>query len=90
MRDQVLGLFGIYPDDDLDIRAPGQNLFDVTCNVLTGPMPFLEKEGSDIVLVHGDTTPPGGVSGRLLLSDPGGRCGSRDCGTAYLQSAGFE
>lgn len=56
MLDQVLELFEIRPDYDLDIMKPGQDLFDVTCNVLTGLKPVLEKERPDIVLVHGDTT----------------------------------
>ena len=56
MPDQVLELFEIRPDHDLDIMKPGQNLFDVTCNVLQGLKPVLEKERPDIVLVHGDTT----------------------------------
>ncbi len=56
MLDQVLELFEIRPDYDLDIMKPGQDLFDVTCNVLKGLKPVLEKEQPDIVLVHGDTT----------------------------------
>lgn len=56
MLDQVLNLFDIKPDYDLDIMAPSQDLFDVTCNVLQGLKPVLEKEKPDIVLVHGDTT----------------------------------
>lgn len=56
MLDQVLQLFDIVPDYDLDIMKPGQDLFDVTCNVLQGLKPVLAKELPDIVLVHGDTT----------------------------------
>jgi len=56
MLDQVLELFEIKPDYDLDIMKPGQDLFDVTCNVLQGLKPVLERERPDIVLVHGDTT----------------------------------
>lgn len=56
MLDQVLELFEIRPDYDLDIMKPGQDLFDVTCNVLKGLKPVLEKERPAIVLVHGDTT----------------------------------
>lgn len=56
MLDQVLNLFEIRPDYDLDIMEPGQDLFDVTCNVLRGIKPVLVKERPDIVLVHGDTT----------------------------------
>jgi len=56
MLDQVLVLFGIMPDYDLDIMRPGQDLFDITCNVLQGLKRVLEEERPDIVLVHGDTT----------------------------------
>ena len=56
MLDQVLSLFDIRPDYDLDIMKPGQNLYDLTCNVLLGLKPVLEAERPDIVLVHGDTT----------------------------------
>lgn len=56
MLDQVLNLFKIKPDYDLDIMKPGQNLFDVTCNVLQGMKDVLEKDNPDLVLVHGDTT----------------------------------
>ncbi len=56
MLDQVLQLFEITPRYDLDIMKPGQNLFDITCNVLNGLKPVLEKERPDVVLVHGDTT----------------------------------
>jgi UDP-N-acetylglucosamine 2-epimerase (non-hydrolysing) len=56
MLDQVLDLFEIKPDYDLDIMKPSQDLFDVTCNVLQGLKSILEKEHPDLVLVHGDTT----------------------------------
>ncbi|HQB38008.1 MAG TPA: UDP-N-acetylglucosamine 2-epimerase (non-hydrolyzing) [Deltaproteobacteria bacterium] len=56
MLDQVLQLFEIKPDYDLDIMKPGQDLFDVTCNVLKGLKPVLQSERPHIVLVHGDTT----------------------------------
>jgi UDP-N-acetylglucosamine 2-epimerase (non-hydrolysing) len=56
MLDQVLDLFAIRPDHDLDIMRPGQNLFDVTGNVLAGLQTVLEQVRPDIVLVHGDTT----------------------------------
>ena len=55
MLDQVLGLFEIAPDYDLDIMKPGQDLFDVTSNVLLGIKKVLQSERPDIVLVHGDT-----------------------------------
>lgn len=56
MLDQVLDLFEIRPDHDLNIMKPGQDLFDITCNVMQGLKPVLEKERPDVVLVHGDTT----------------------------------
>jgi len=56
MLDQVLDLFEIVPDYDLDIMKPGQDLFDVTSNVLSGMKQVLFEEQPDIVLVHGDTT----------------------------------
>ncbi|MDD2272281.1 MAG: UDP-N-acetylglucosamine 2-epimerase (non-hydrolyzing) [Desulfuromonadaceae bacterium] len=56
MLDQVLSLFNIVPDYDLNIMKPGQDLTDITCNVIQGLKPVLEKERPDIVLVHGDTS----------------------------------
>lgn len=56
MLDQVLNLFDIVPDYDLDIMTPGQDLYDITCNVLQGLKPILTAEMPDILLVHGDTT----------------------------------
>jgi UDP-N-acetylglucosamine 2-epimerase (non-hydrolysing) len=56
MLDQVLELFEIEPDYDLDIMKPGQDLFDITSNVLSGIKKVLEVEKPDLVLVHGDTT----------------------------------
>lgn len=56
MLDQVLDLFEIRPDYDLDIMRPGQDLFDITCAVLKGLKPVLERERPDLVLVHGDTS----------------------------------
>jgi len=56
MLDQVLDIFGIKPDYDLDIMKPGQDLFSITCSVLQGLKPVLEDARPDIVLVHGDTT----------------------------------
>ena len=56
MLDQVLHLFDIIPDYDLDVMKPGQDLFDITSGVLSGMRQVLEKESPDIVLVHGDTT----------------------------------
>ena len=56
MLDQVLELFEITPDYDLDIMQPGQDLFDITSNVLSGVKKVLQIEDPDVVLVHGDTT----------------------------------
>ena len=56
MLDQVLDLFEIVPDYDLDIMKPWQSLTDVTCNVLHGLNPVFEESRPDVVLVHGDTT----------------------------------
>jgi UDP-N-acetylglucosamine 2-epimerase (non-hydrolysing) len=55
MLDQVLNLFQITPDYDLDIMQPGQNLYDVTSNILLKIKPVLEEFDPDLVLVHGDT-----------------------------------
>jgi len=56
MLDQVLELFEITPDYDLDIMQHGQDLFDITSNVLSGVKKVLQIEEPDFVLVHGDTT----------------------------------
>ena len=56
MLDQVLHLFHIAPDYDLDIMATGQTLFDITARALKGLDEVLTKEQPDLVLVHGDTT----------------------------------
>jgi UDP-N-acetylglucosamine 2-epimerase (non-hydrolysing) len=55
MLDQVLDLFQITPEYDLDIMKPGQDLYDVTSNILLKIKPVLEGFKPDIVLVHGDT-----------------------------------
>ena len=62
MLDQVLTLFEITPDYDLDIMKPGQDLFDVTSKVLLGVKKILQSVNPDIVLVHGDTTTSMAVS----------------------------
>lgn len=56
MLDQVLQLFGIVPDYDLNIMKQGQDLYDVTSRVLTGMRDVLKESQPDVVLVHGDTT----------------------------------
>jgi UDP-N-acetylglucosamine 2-epimerase (non-hydrolysing) len=56
MLDQVLRLFQIVPDYDLDIMRPSQTPFEATARSLTGLEPVLRKERPDLVLLHGDTT----------------------------------
>ena len=56
MLDQVLNLFEIKPDYDLNIMKQGQDLYDITARVLTGMRDVLQEAKPDIVLVHGDTT----------------------------------
>jgi len=56
MLDQVLHLFDIVPDHDLNIMQTGQTLFDITGRALAGMQDVLEAERPDLVLVHGDTT----------------------------------
>ncbi len=56
MLDQVLHLFSIQPDYDLNIMKPGQGLTEITCRILEGLKPILETFKPDVVLVHGDTT----------------------------------
>ena len=56
MLDQVLQLFNIIPDYDLNIMKEGQDLYDVTARVLIGMRDVLKEVRPDVVLVHGDTT----------------------------------
>ena len=56
MLDQVLHIFDIIPDYDLDIMKSGQDLYDITARVLLGMRDVLKEAQPDIVLVHGDTT----------------------------------
>lgn len=56
MLDQVLKLFAIVPDYDLNVMKPGQGLHEITSNVLTGLKPIFSEVRPDLVLVHGDTT----------------------------------
>jgi len=56
MLDQVLHIFEIVPDYDLNIMKQGQDLYDVTSRVLLGMRDVLKKVQPDVVLVHGDTT----------------------------------
>ena len=56
MLDQVLDLFGIVPDYDLNVMRAGQTLYDITSRILLGTKEVLESFQPDVVLVHGDTT----------------------------------
>ncbi len=56
MLDQVLQIFGVKPDFDLNIMKQGQDLYDVTSRVLLGMRDVLDEAKPDVVLVHGDTT----------------------------------
>ena len=56
MLDQVLSLFGIVPEYDLNLMKPGQDLTDITANVLLAMRQVLDEFMPDVVLVHGDTT----------------------------------
>ena len=56
MLDQVLNIFEVKPDYDLNIMKQGQDLYDVTARVLTGMRDVFKKCKPDVVLVHGDTT----------------------------------
>ena len=56
MLDQVLGIFDVKPDYDLNIMKQGQDLYDVTARVLTGMRDVFKECKPDVVLVHGDTT----------------------------------
>lgn len=56
MLDQVLNVFDIKPDYDLDIMAPNQDLYDITSKVLLGMRDVLKSFQPDVVFVHGDTT----------------------------------
>lgn len=62
MLDQVLDLFEITPDYDLDVMTKGQDLFDITTKILSGMKQVLSDYQPDIVLVHGDTTTTFAVS----------------------------
>ena len=56
MLDQVLNIFEVKPDYDLNIMKTGQDLYDITARVLTGMRDVLDEAAPDVVLVHGDTT----------------------------------
>jgi len=56
MLDQVLAVFGVRPDWDLDLMRPGQSLFESTSRIVAGLEPVLREEKPDLVVVQGDTT----------------------------------
>ena len=56
MLDQVLNVFRIQPDHDLDLMLPGQSLTQVSSRILAALEPVLQQERPDLVLVQGDTT----------------------------------
>ena len=56
MLDQILHLFRILPDHDLNVMSPGQSVHEVTAQILLGLKPILEDTQPDIILVHGDTS----------------------------------
>nr|WP_101925650.1 MULTISPECIES: UDP-N-acetylglucosamine 2-epimerase (non-hydrolyzing) [Luteimonas] len=58
MLDQVLDLFGIVPDEDLDVMQPGQTLPDLFSRILLGMSQVIARRQPDLVLVHGDTSTP--------------------------------
>jgi len=62
MLDQVLNFFEIVPDFDLNLMKPGQNLYGLTADIITGLQPVLESFNPDYVYVHGDTTTTMGAS----------------------------
>ena len=56
MLDQILDVFSISPDFDLDIMKDDQDIYDITVNILARIKDILENESPDLILVHGDTT----------------------------------
>src|SRR4051812_40919556 len=56
MLDQVLEVFDLSPDIDMDLMKQGQDLFDVSAAVLVGMRDVLKQHNPDAILVHGDTT----------------------------------
>jgi UDP-N-acetylglucosamine 2-epimerase (non-hydrolysing) len=84
MLDDLLELFGITPDDDLNVMTSDQTLTEITTRVLEGMVPVLEQRRPDVVLVHGDTStstaaalaafyqhvPVGHVEAGLRTNDP--------------------
>ena len=85
MLDQVMDLFDIKPDYDLNIMSQGQTLYDVTTKSLMGLKSVLEEAKPDVVLVHGDTTTTF-AGGCLLPRNPCRSCGSGSQNGQYLLS----
>ena len=86
MLDQVLTIFDIRPDYDLNIMKQGQDLYDVTARVLTGMRDVFAQCLPDVVLVHGDTTTSTAAAlGCILQADSRGACRSRPAHTRHLQ-----
>lgn len=83
MLDQVLRLFAIEPDYDLNIMRQGQDLYDVTSRVLTGMRDVLDEACPDVVLVHGDTTTSTAAALAAFLPPRSGR--TRRGGTAHAR-----
>lgn len=87
MLDQVLKLFNIRPDYDLNIMRQGQDLYDITARVLTGMRGVLQEAKPDIVLVHGDTTTStASALAAILPTNTGRSCRSRVTHAQHLQS----
>ena len=82
MLDQVLHLFCIVPDYDLDIMSRGQTLYDITARAMMGLKAVLEKEKPDLVLVHGDTTTTSPARSPRITSRSLSDMWKRDCGQA--------
>ena len=74
LLDQVLEIFQIKPDYDLNIMSAGQTLYDVTEKALRGLQKVLEEAKPDLVLVHGDTTTTFAGAGSFLCADSGRPC----------------
>ena len=75
MLDQVLNIFSIRPDYDLNIMKAGQDLYDITSRVLLGMRDVLKEFKPDLVLVHGDTTTSASAALAAFYQQiPGGTC----------------
>ena len=72
MLDQVLNIFDVHPDFDLNIMKQGQDLYDITSRVLIGMRDILKQVQPDVVLVHGDTT-TSTAAGRPSIREASGR-----------------